>query len=232
MNIASRFGAGREDGITVAFREFRRALLQRLFNTLYSVGQWAYDPLTVMFFGSAWHEWRQTALPWIVSGRTLELGCGTGALLQEIAARSTFAVGLDLEHSMLMRARGHVDRPDLGLVRGDGLSLPFAGESFDTVVATFPSGYIASAPAKCEIARILRPGGVFAIVASARFSRFQLRRPFIHPVLRIAYGSGRSMNRWPDQLLSHPQLPGGWHDIETKEGVAYVWIARKLNERS
>jgi ubiquinone/menaquinone biosynthesis C-methylase UbiE len=208
-------------------RNVRRAILLRLFDTLYRAGNWLYDPLTVLFFGSSWHEWRRTVLPWVRNGRVLELGCGTGVLLSELANHSSQVVGIDVSTAMLARARKRIADSRISLGQADGTALPFVENSFETVLATFPSGYITTPAARAEVARVLAPGGVFIVVASARFTRFQWKRPFIHPILRIAYGSPTSMNRWPTDLLDHPRIPGGWHDLQTSEGTAYVWIGRK-----
>jgi ubiquinone/menaquinone biosynthesis C-methylase UbiE len=211
------------------FRKIRRVVLTRLFSILYDTGRWAYDPLTRVFFGSAWHNWRRTVLPFTGPDRTLELACGTGQLIPEIAERSSFTVGLDYSDSMLEPALKRIRESNLNasIVRSDARALPFEDASFDAVVSTFPASFIANERTLNEIARVLRPGGKFAVVVSARFTRFQWKRPFVHPVLRIAYGSTRSMNRWSDDLLAHPLMPGEWQDLRTPEGEAFVWIARK-----
>jgi ubiquinone/menaquinone biosynthesis C-methylase UbiE len=205
----------------------RRSILGSIFQLLYRAGHWAYDPLTTIFFGPEWHRWRRTILPWVNDGTTLELNCGTGQLLDDLNERSDFVVGLDLSSSMLDAARKQKHSDSISLVRASGSILPFRDETFNSVVSTFPASYIAKQQTLDEISRVLRPGGFFLVVASARFKRFQWKRPFIHPILRVAYGSQQSMNRWPSTILEHPQLPGQWHDLPTREGCAFVWIARK-----
>lgn len=210
-------------------RGLRRGVLTRLFNLLYGLGRWIYDPLTRVFFGPEWHRWRQTALPWVLPGRTLEIGCGTGQLLADLSCRSAYVAGIDLSWSMLQPAGKKADRAGAGLVQASGTSLPFRSDAFQTVVSTFPAGYLARRAALDEVARVLAPGGRLIVVASARFTRFQWRRPFIHPVLRLAYGSTKSMNRWPENMLAHPMLPGAWHELSTEQGEAFVWIATRAN---
>jgi ubiquinone/menaquinone biosynthesis C-methylase UbiE len=211
----------------VVIRRLRRAVLLRLFNSLYDLGNWIYDPLTVIFFGPAWHNWRRTVLPWVGEGPVLELACGTGQLLPELAARSRFVVGLEISGSMLVAARRRAVLPHVEITQGDAFALPFAEGSFETVVSTFPAGFITKREVLDEIARVLKPGGAFVVVVSARFTRFQWKRPFIHPILRLAYGSTKSMNRWSDDLLNHPALHGEWQDLRSPEGEAFAWVARK-----
>ena len=55
-------------------------------------------------------------------------------------------------------------------MRADEGALPFASASFDTVLATFPSDYIAAETTIVEIRRVLRPGGTVAIAVWARFA--------------------------------------------------------------
>lgn len=210
-------------------RRVRRIVLTRVFDQLYTAGRWAYDPLTRVFFGNAWHNWRRTVLPFTGPGRTLEIACGTGALLPEISDRSSLAIGLDYSDSMLTPAHARIVKSGIAaaVVQADARSLPFGDGSFDAVVSTFPASFIASQRTLDEIARVLRPNGYFAVVVSARFTRFQWKRPFIHPVLRVAYGSPRSMNRWSDELLVHESFSGDWQDLRTPEGEAFVWVARK-----
>ncbi len=186
-----------------------------------------YDPLTAVFFGPAWHNWRRTALPWVGPDRTLEIACGTGQLLPELASRASFVAGFDRSQSMLNPARRRSTRDSIAVLQADAKSIPFRDGSFDTVVSTFPASFISSRSVLDEVARVLSPGGRFVVVVSARFTRFQWKRPFIHPILRLAYGSASSMNRWPEDLLSHPEMPGEWRDLETPEGEAFVWVAVK-----
>jgi ubiquinone/menaquinone biosynthesis C-methylase UbiE len=52
-------------------------------------------------------------------------------------------------------------------MRASSLQQPFAAETFDQIVATFPSPYIFSPQALTEINRTLRPGGELLIIPTA-----------------------------------------------------------------
>jgi ubiquinone/menaquinone biosynthesis C-methylase UbiE len=85
----------------------------------------------------------------------LDVGCGTGALLDRVAAAKR--TGVDLSLAMLARARVR----DCGcLVAGDAQRLPFCDSTFDVAVST-SSFHFWPAPslALAEIHRVLRPRG-------------------------------------------------------------------------
>lgn len=124
----------------------------------------------------AWHELRrlhvserdvETALHAVTGpgplGDMLDLGTGTGRVLQVLGARARFGVGIDLNPDMLMIARSAIDRPDqrhLQVRQGDMARLPFDAASFDLVTA-HQVLHFADAPGLviAEAARVLRPGG-------------------------------------------------------------------------
>lgn len=96
--------------------------------------------------------------------RTLEVGCGTGALLAELGAmaplRDATCVGIDL---LAFRLAIGADGAEHPLVQADGQHLPFPDEVFDvvvlsTVISSVPPGPVSAAVvAECD--RVLRPGG-------------------------------------------------------------------------
>ena len=67
----------------------------------------------------------------------LDVGTGTGRILERLAPRIERGVGLDLSHEMLELARVRLNRPELRhcqVRHGDMYNLPFPGASFDVVV--------------------------------------------------------------------------------------------------
>ena len=92
--------------------------------------------------------------------RVLDIGCGTGALLHELARRSVRAVGADVSMGMLARARFC----GASLAAGDAELLPFRNESFD-IVMTSSSFHLWPHPERGlnEIRRVMRSGGQLVI---------------------------------------------------------------------
>lgn len=91
--------------------------------------------------------------------RVLDLGCGTGQLAAEIAAKGAQVVGLDSSPEMLGQARQNY--PHLKFVLADATDFRFE-EPFDAVFSNAALHWVqdAEASVKC-IAAALRPGGRF-----------------------------------------------------------------------
>jgi ubiquinone/menaquinone biosynthesis C-methylase UbiE len=99
----------------------------------------------------------------------LEVGCGTGLILDRVAKFADTARGIDLSGGMLARAcaRG------LAVVQASATSLPVASESVDVAYSFKVLAHIPDiAGALAEMARVVRPGGfVIAEFYNARSLR-------------------------------------------------------------
>ena len=115
-----------------------------------------------------WRRYTKEVLPWLPpTGAVLEIGPGPGLLLEKIAGRHPLAIGFDLSPGMLREAQRRLRRAHrrTRLVRGDATHLPFASTSLDGIATTFAFSAIPDGLATMhEMARILRPGGVLALV--------------------------------------------------------------------
>ena len=102
--------------------------------------------------------------------RLLELGVGTGRLSTPLAAAGHSVIGVDASVAMLDRFRG-VSAPLVSLPVGADMSvLPFASESFDTVLVATNTLFNLNADddqARCfrECRRVLRLGGRLIVEA-------------------------------------------------------------------
>ena len=115
------------------------------------------------------------------SDRVLDLACGTGDLLFTAAEGARSAVGLDITHRMLQlaRARQGSTRPNVALVSGDMLALPFHDGHFDVVTTGYGLRNVPNLrTALTEVHRVLAPGG--------RFLSLDFDRPS-NPIIRVVY---------------------------------------------
>jgi 2-polyprenyl-6-hydroxyphenyl methylase/3-demethylubiquinone-9 3-methyltransferase len=101
--------------------------------------------------------------------RALDVGCGTGHHLSDLATRGFDVAGIDGSPDMLEQARRA--NPTAELQLADVEALPFADSSFDLAICIEVLRYLPD-PQRCvaEMARVLRPGGVCMTTAAPLFS--------------------------------------------------------------
>lgn len=114
----------------------------------------------------------------------LDLGTGTGRMLQLLAPRAARAVGLDASHAMLSVARANLEQAGLTRVelrQGDAYAPPFARGSFDLIVVHQVLHYLDD-PARAlrEAARLLSPGGRLLVIDFAPHNLEFLRTAQAH----------------------------------------------------
>jgi len=116
-----------------------------------------------------WKRWVFTSLPYLAGPRILELGHGPGHLQAALAGKGFYIAGLDASRQMGKQAYRRIKREEFQprLVRANAPTLPFATQSFDQVVATFPTEYILQKDTLASIQRLLRPGGMLVLIPFA-----------------------------------------------------------------
>lgn len=126
----------------------------------------------------------------------LDLATGTGdiaRLLRDCVGPGGRVVGLDFSAGMLGVARQHPDGGDIEWLQGDMLNLPFPSASFDVVTVGFGLRNVADLDrALAEITRVLKPGGRFGSLETAR-PRWALMRGAVALHSRLAPLLGRLM---------------------------------------
>jgi ArsR family transcriptional regulator len=138
----------------------------------------------------------------------LDVGTGTGRLLEVLAARVGQAEGIDLSGEMLAVARANLERARLDnctVRKADMYQLPFPAESFDAVTihqvlhfADDPAGAIA------EAARVLRPGGRLLVGDFAPHDQEHLRHEHAHR--RLGF-SDAEVDAWFAETSLEPGRP-------------------------
>jgi SAM-dependent methyltransferase len=117
-------------------------------------------------------------------GPVLELGCGTGRVLLEIAALGFPCTGLDASQHMLARLRAKSDLPNLRLVRAPMQDFDLPDERFGLIFSAFRAFqhlHTVADQLACLacVRRHLAPGGLFAFdVFAPRLARMaELEEP-------------------------------------------------------
>jgi ubiquinone/menaquinone biosynthesis C-methylase UbiE len=129
--------------------------------------------------------------------RVLDVGCGTGVMIDALAARFETILGLDASLEMMSGVdrtpRMKLKKPVL-LVMGDAESLPFTDGSMDRIVCRSILHHAESVDrALAEVYRVLRPGGRVAVAEPMNDN----------PLLRLA--------RW---IVRHGKSYGKIHTID------------------
>ena len=135
----------------------------------------------------------------------LDLACGTGLVVRDLAARGWRVVGLDLSAPMLAEI---TDRP-LGLVRGSADAIPMPSGTVDLVTCGMGFHWMPADATLEEVARVLAPGGQVAL-----FWRYPLvDEPVALVVRRILAEMGYPV---PDgAYYVHPSAPFATAALET-----------------
>lgn len=119
--------------------------------------------------------------------RGLDLGCGQGWYLAEMARAGYIMKGVDFSGGQLRQAAaGGVDG---GLVQADARRLPFADSSFDFVYSINAFHHVGppadQALAFSEVARVLRPGGSFVLhEINTRNPAFRVYVGYLFPLFK------------------------------------------------
>lgn len=159
----------------------------------------------------------------------LDLGTGTGRMLEMFGPDIERGLGLDLSLDMLLLARDRLERAGLrncSVRQGDIYDLPLAKGSFDVVILHQVLHFLDDgARAIREAARVLRPGGRLLVVDFAPHEQEFLREQFAHRRLGFA---PETVTQWITasglEPVMHKSLapePGS----ESKIAVS-LWLAR------
>lgn len=122
-------------------------------------------------------------------GTLLDIGTGTGRILELLAPRCERAVGIDASREMLAIARAKLDAADIAnaqVRQGDVYHLPVERQAFDLVTVHQVLHYLDDPQAAiAEAARAVAPGGRLAIVDFAPHELEFLRAEHAH--LRLGF---------------------------------------------
>ncbi|MCT8990580.1 metalloregulator ArsR/SmtB family transcription factor [Chelativorans sp. SCAU2101] len=159
----------------------------------------------------------------------VDLGTGTGRLLELFAPLYRRGVGIDLSREMLAVARANLERAGVmnALVRlGDIYAPPVERDAHDLVTIHQVLHYLEDPGAAIrEAARLLRPGGKLVIVDFAPHAHEFLREEHAH--LRLGF-SDRQIGEWlAEAELDLEETLAFAPEGEAAEGLTVkLWLAR------
>lgn len=157
----------------------------------------------------------------------LDVGTGTGRILELVAPRVERAIGIDLSREMLSVARAHIEKAGLRNVsvrHGDMYQLPWPAGSFDAAAIHQVLHFSDDPPAAiAEVARILRPGGVLVIVDFAPHDLEYLRVEHAHR--RLGFRDSE-VQQW---LGAAGLVPQGVTELPGDPLTVSIWSAKRAN---
>ena len=201
----------------------KRQYVRRLFATIAD----RYDLITVLLSGGRDRRWknRLAAMSAATAGTTaLDLACGTGDIAFRLADRGARVVGMDITLRMLELAAVKREREATGggvmLVAGDMMSLPFANGAFDVVTTGYGIRNVpVIAPALAEIARVLKPGGLFLSLDFNRPANAVVRGVYLTYLTAVGSALGYVLHRDPD---TYRYIPESIRKYPGAEGVCAI----------
>jgi len=129
-------------------------------------------------------------------GRLVDIGTGTGRMIELFAQRSSQATGIDRSSEMLRLARVKLEAAGIvsSLRQGDMYALPLGDDSADSIIIHQVLHYAHSpAAAISEAARVLAPGGTLLVIDFAAHDREELRSSDAH--IRLGF-EDEAMSAW------------------------------------
>jgi len=155
--------------------------------TMFDVIAPGYDRFTRLFSFGMDRGWKRKLVQLIVPllpdrPVVLDLACGTGDICKAVASLSKSARvwGLDVSREMLIIGRRSTNAGQIGFSEADGMRLPTADSSADLVTVGYGLRNFPDCEAAVrEIARVLKPGGLFACLDFYRPSNAVWREVYL-----------------------------------------------------
>jgi ubiquinone/menaquinone biosynthesis C-methylase UbiE len=224
-----------------------KMLLRFFFRLLYHQFAFIYDLVAATVSLGRWKDWVSSVVPFIQGSRVLEIGHGPGHLQCVLLDQKLFTVGIDESTQMGRLARSNLTRllrskkntsneppsvyTQINLTRGVSQNLPFAGESFDTIVATFPSEYIFDPKTLLETQRVLTRHGRFVILPGATIIGRGILDRAMALLFRVTGETPPNLSEILHERSKEPFSKTGFqveiHELNIRSSLVFILVATK-----
>jgi len=196
---------------------------------------------------SPWYELVGEYIGGIAGLRVLEVACGRGGFVQQLARAGACVTGCDFSAAALHAARTKLPAAGLRfpatLIQGDAQNLPFADDSFDVVVSCETIEHLPDVKSAVrEMHRVTRPGGKL-LLTTPNYANFmglyEIYSLFRHPghkddqpfdrrqwfpqILKWVRQAGWKILRTDGAVHQFPLLPGRnpirWKALDSKRAI-------------
>ena len=227
-----------------------KTLLRFFFRLLYHQFAFTYDLVAATVSLGRWKDWVLSVIPFLQGDRVLEIGHGPGHLQRALLEKGLAPVGIDESAQMgrlagrnLTRFLGSKTRnpadeipahAQVRLTRGIAQHLPFPDESFDTLVATFPSEYIFDPKMLVEAQRVLTGNGRLVILPGATIMGHGVLDRAMALLFRI---TGETPPNLAEILHARSQAPFAqaglhveMHELNIRSSLVFILVAEKISQ--
>ena len=192
----------------------------------------------------AWRKVVTSIIDPVPGMKILDIAAGTGSSSRPLADRGAQVICLDFSEGML--AAGRKRNPDLTVVQGDALKLPFPDENFDVTTISFGLRNTHDAGAAlAEAHRVTKTGGKIVIAEFSHPTNAVLRTIYMRylmralPIIAKKVASNpeayiylaESIQAWPNQKrLASIMEQSGWKTIAWQDltfGIVAVHIGHR-----
>lgn len=230
-----------------------RTLLRFFFRLLYHQFAFTYDLVAAVVSMGRWKDWVSSVVPFVHGPRVLEIGHGPGHLQRVLLSRGLSTIGIDESTQMGRLARNNLTRflrstsssskstqanisyAQVNLTRGISQHLPFLPETFDTIVATFPSEYIFDPKTMLEARRVLVPNGRFVILPGATILGRGILDRAMALLFRITGQTSPDLAEILHERSKDPFMRAGFHvevhELNIRSSLVFVLVATRLSPR-